>query len=683
MRGAPEPDPRWSDWRAAEEDVLLGGERGGPGAAEAAARLSPRAARIRRAMGALELGLRAPIDPLARELLSEGELDLACLLRLALLPPAEIDPSEIRRRAKVLGVANGPGLPVLDLLRLFAAARARSPRSPGSRPASLAKASRARPALRALLPLLSPKFTLYEEGPLLEALSPRLRAYWTVAAAWAARHSDPRALLRERFPAAPASFPAAHWPDLGQAEADGALERWLAARLPPPWGFAEEAAATRLLATSRERRRRVLGTLLARIGTILAEGRPAEAIGAVEAAQALVDSLEGLAGRREIWTQLAVLRQRLAWWAAGEGKPPALAAALWTAMREAPSGERRAVARAALEPGGAPQALPPRLRAEMQIELASAENASEDETVAILLEAARSLPRLAFEERLASSGDPAWGELVRGVHEVGSGDAAAALRRAAALFAQPGGAPRASRLAALALQHGTDPRHRPSRRLRRTFVALLEAVVERDISIGLAVLLPAMATHYLEPKEIRPALDRLGPTLQRALDAPRGPGDAEVADELLLACLLGAEERGRARLREIGRDLRRRASDPAAWRHALLLAAKLSTPPPPRPALARSALEQITAFLLHRGADALEGMARAWCAARPDLAPFLARWAEEHREALGEGFLAEEEDEDEGLAGIEEILAGFQDGSLDFADVERAIGALFEAEDDG
>ncbi len=134
--------------------------------------------------------------------------------------------------------------------------------------------------------------------------------------------------------------------------------------------------------------------------------------------------------------------------------------------------------------------------------------------------------------------------------------------------------------------------------------------------------------------EIAGWLARMEPCLRRALGPPRSIDSPAIGDELVLLAHLEESERGQARLRELGRHLRKHVALPLAWKQALHAVARLTAVAVPRPALAQSALDALTAFLQHRGTAALAPYLRAHIASSPrDLADLIG-WLIEHRMQL-------------------------------------------------
>jgi len=278
-------DSRWAAWRRAETALAAPAELDA-----AVAALPVRQGRILRLLAVLERGQRTELERLARELLDAGERDLFCIARLCLLEPDEIEPSEIRRRAKNIGVPNGPGLPRLDLIRLFAVAMSRGK---PNRPPTLSALRCTHPVLDALLPLLSSRFTLYDGEDELRERSPRLAAYWMAAVGCALGRSDVRAFVRERIPDAAHFLREEDWPDLGREERRTPLERWLETSPTPPWTVPLERSADLFAREApRPERRRLLGALLLRIDAILREGNPRAASGPVQAARGALRGLD-------------------------------------------------------------------------------------------------------------------------------------------------------------------------------------------------------------------------------------------------------------------------------------------------------------------------------------------------------------------------------------------------------
>lgn len=637
MKAGVDSDPRWAAWRRAEAALAAPAELDA-----AVAGLPLRQGRMLRLMAALEEGHRAALERLARELLEAGEKDLFCLARLCLLEPDEIDPSEIRRRAKNLGVPNGPGLPRLDLVRLFAVAMSRGK---PTRPPTLSALRYTHPALDALLPLLSSRFTLYDGKDELHRLSPRLSAYWMAAVGCATGRPDVRAFLREELPDAAHLLGEQDWPDLGRDERRTPLERWLETSPAPPWTALLGRHASLLAREGpRPERRRVLGALLVRIDAILREGTPREASGPVEAARQLAESLDSAGKPSSLTLQLSDLARRVDWWSGTERtRSLELLLALWRELRVAGFAERAHFAESTLlsssDLGGD---LPQPLRGELLATFVASRPDLENEGAALLEARGRSIPRKTLERAVAGLADAPSREYLLGFHELVTHDEAAALYRAARLFELPGGEERASRLALDVLSLAFEPGERPPRRQRRALEHLLHALEERTPSIELAALLPLVLLAALGPREFAPSLARLAPALHRAIALPRGPGESGVGDELLLLAIIGEEELGRARLLEIGRHLRSHRDDPRAWEHALDLATRISSSASPRPPLLQAAIDGLSAFLLHRGPDALLEHARAFCESRrrrggsPGFWTAFSVWVDEHREALGD-----------------------------------------------
>ncbi len=374
-------------------------------------------------MQALEKGELEEIERLSPACLAAGQPDLFLVLLLVSFEPDAIDPSHFRNQAKKLGVANGPGLPTLDLIRLFAAAMANAK---ASRPATLATLSRERPVLFALLPLLSGKFRAYHAEKTLLPLSRRLAEYWAMGVACQTGRKDPRAFVREHVPGAKAPFAPEDWPDLGRERGRRDridLERWLASSPPPAWceHLAVEAAALRY--APRDRRRRVLGTLLERIGEILREGRPVEARGPVLAALQLADSLEGISSKVTLILQLGCLSARLDWWQPVGGRSIEFLLSLWSELRSASSAERTAVATRVLEDEEAAAELPGHLRAELALAIVGG-TSELDRSIDILEAWGEDIPPAALAKSLTALTDRARAELLLGLHEVGRGELA-------------------------------------------------------------------------------------------------------------------------------------------------------------------------------------------------------------------------------------------------------------------
>lgn len=624
-----QPEPRWEAWRCAEASI------GDPAALEEACReLPPRQAWILRSIAALDHGDRRELGLLALRLLDAGEHDLVCLLRLTLIDPGEIDPTDVRRRAKALEIPNGPGLPTLDLIRLFAVAMAGAK---PSRPPSLASLARKRPVLDGVLPLLSSSFTLYEQLDLLLQFSRRLAEYWTVMASWTARHHDVRESLRACMENPVASFPERDWPDLGGRQPGGGVERWLASPREQPWNPRIARQLELLcLGGTREVRRRILGGLLRAIHEILSEGHPAGATGAVDAAIDLADSIAGLANHRVLQEQLVQLGMRLDWWGAGGERPLDLLIAFWAEMRNASTAERQAAAREIIERALGIQLIPQPVRGEVLLEYVLASKDLEERAFPLLIAHGKQIGRRVLMDAVARQGDDHRSAFLLGAHALANRDTEGALRHAAELCGTNGGMG-AGEFLVVQIIHGVlDPRRRPSRRLRRAFEVFLDAVEAHTPTIHLAALLPMVMSWVFEPARLAERLPRIAPSLQRALESPRGPESEEVGDEILLLAILGEEERGRERIREVGRYLRRHVDAPRAWSHAVHLACVLSSAPPPRPPLICSALEGISAFLLHRGSDALLPAVRSYLANAPEQASFFALWVQEHRGALAD-----------------------------------------------
>ena len=629
MSGTPAPDPRWEAWRLAEAALSAPGRL-----EEAVASLPPRQGWILRAMAALEGGERDEVDPLCGDLLAAGQRDLVCLLRLCVLSPEDIDPTEIRRRAKDAGVLNEPGLPTLDLVRLFAS---KVGDATPARPPSLAKAAHERPVLFALLPLLSPRFKIYDMAAELTPLSPRLNAYWAMGTAWETRHSDVREMARLLAPDVGSHFAKESWPDLGAKVDADPLSRWLATTPPPPWSrrLARHMAAV-VTAEPRDTQQRALGMLLPRIEWILREGLPLQAIEPTGAALALAHRLDGKNPPSALTRQLATLADRLDWWKPDPDRSVVLLASLWTALRKGTPEERAAFAEEVMENTGGGIYLPQPLRGELMLEMAFAAKNGEDERPLLVMAMAKDVPRPTLERALAAKNDRPRAELYMGMHELGRGESAAPLLRATRMFGLPGGVDGAVRLGWFVLRLGIDPRERPSRRLRRALESFLSALADHTPTIELAAHVPLVLHYAFGAKEANRRTGTLLPCLERAIDAPRKAGDPGVAHELVLCALLGREEQGRTRLREVGRHLRRHRDDPAAWTHALSLVSVLAGTPPPRLPLVQATVDAVSAFLLHRGSDHLLPLFRAH-RSRDELDSMgLAAWIAEHRADLGD-----------------------------------------------
>ena len=629
MSDPAESEPRWETWRRAEAAWAAPEQLD-----RAVESLSPREGRLLRAMAVLEKGGRVEVGRFTLEMLEAGEKDLVCILRLCLLSPDEIDPSEVRRRAKDLGIPNGPGLPTLDLIRLFAVAM--SGTKP-TRPSSLARAAATRPVLDSVLPLLSRKFTLYEFKPQLLPRSPRLAVLWTAAAAQAAGVADVRAQVRKEIPDAGTPFPEKEWPDLNRPLVQDPVSAWLATSPPPPWGQPLDQYVELVLAQApRPVRRRVLGRLLLRINEILREGHPRNALGPVLATLVLAESLDPGNRPNPLLSQIAHVGERLEWFSGDRVRPSDIAAVLWHHLRDASPAERASFATSLVKGTDLGQTLPQPMRGEVLAEHLVSEAAAEADPLPVLFATATDIPRKTLERAAERLGGGPVVEHLLGIHEFARGDAPAALYRAANLLGHPDGAETADLLALRVLRIGVDPRQRPSRRLRRAVERWLDSLEDATPSIELAAFLPFVILQILGTDALPSRLRRLAPAVHRALERPCLPGDPRVCDEIYLLALTGEEDRGRERLREIGRHLRRHRDESGTWQHAVDLAGRFNESPPPRLPLAQQALDAVSAFLLHRGPDELlPHFHRFWSSHREEAAPRLAAWVQEHRDALG------------------------------------------------
>lgn len=186
----PPPPPRSVALQAWDRaDAALGG--GQPIDAVAAA-LPDRQGWLLRGLSALEHGSADDLAQLAEAARQAGHADIALVLDVAAAPPADIDPSRVRQKAKRAGIENLPQLPALDLLRALAAFVSGEP---GTGSPALRRLKNQRPALNATYTLLTSRSRTATSFPITNRYLPRAGQVALAGGLLRRRYTDPARYL--------------------------------------------------------------------------------------------------------------------------------------------------------------------------------------------------------------------------------------------------------------------------------------------------------------------------------------------------------------------------------------------------------------------------------------------------------------------------------------------------------
>ena len=323
------------DWQGAE--ATLGRTRALHRAAE---QLPPRLATLLQALEALEDGRRDEVRRVAELARAGGHEDVAMILELLLSPPAEVDPTALRKEGKRRGIDKDREAPVLDLLRALAVAHTGELAPP---PPALRAAQAGRPALAAAVRLFTSKANRVMTDRALRRWSPRAEQVQAVAHAHRLGARVDRAWVERNFPPCLLALGQERWADLAPDEHTATLQLRLAGK--QPWDAGHDPSSDWLIHLPRERLQPWLSQILALLARSIPRGEVKGLAGAAHVGVHLAERL----GKPLLARQLMALDARLRWMDPFDGMDPDLVAMLFMlGPDEIGRGERTKLARAVL-----------------------------------------------------------------------------------------------------------------------------------------------------------------------------------------------------------------------------------------------------------------------------------------------------------------------------------------------
>ncbi len=298
-----------------------------------------------RAMDVLQRGRRDEVEALRQETAEAGAHELARMLMVLLSPPTELNPTELRKKAKEDGLGADMDLPYLDLLRMLTVWRLPDTRpKPPPKLTKAAAVTAGRPALRAAVhglkgpSLHAPHGTgaFRQRFPRAHQLAEALR-YAQLEESTRSPWRRPRRPSLERFP--PDS-----WPDLHGSSWERILSCWMDEPSRSTGDYEVMAALEALAARSDQERGAWLHRLLRAVTREIEAGRPDTAGRLTRVASEIAADLRP---NSRLDSQLDELAQRLGRLAsrASDDMETARPQLLWDRAHELRDDERLALAR--------------------------------------------------------------------------------------------------------------------------------------------------------------------------------------------------------------------------------------------------------------------------------------------------------------------------------------------------
>lgn len=192
--------------------------------AEAARELPARLGLLLRAMEAVDAGSAHELDAVRQSCIAAGAEDVALVLEILCADPRQLDPTGVRKRAAKL--SRGEGLPIADLLRVWAARRALQGNH-GYKPKKLKAWAAAHPVADAALDALSSQQRARRSLELHDTLHthPRVAALHALARSLQITGHATQEWLDGLFPARPLRLAPERW---DQPEGpDAAVRAWI------------------------------------------------------------------------------------------------------------------------------------------------------------------------------------------------------------------------------------------------------------------------------------------------------------------------------------------------------------------------------------------------------------------------------------------------------------------------